>query len=242
MSDTAHDAPLGASITIVCSDCSRNGKTIFAKLAADLLALRHGAPPIIFDTAAPDGSIVRHFPATTRIIDLAKTTEQVALFDGILSAEPGHFLIDLAAHHFKQFFDIYTDIGFEQGALEAGIDVTVFYLIDRSVASVEAAVSLRKRISDTRFVPVRNSAIGDALDEGRTADHYHSMRFEREILLPELSAEALGLLEHVDFHFDGFVAGHFETLPFELKSELWDFLETLYEQRKSVGDGSTFAV
>jgi len=80
------------------------------------------------------------------------------------------------------------------------------------------------------------------LAEGRTADLYHSMQFEREILLPELSAEALGLLEHVDFHFDGFVAGHFDTLPFELKSELWDFLETLYEQRKSVEDGSTFAV
>jgi len=85
MSDEAHDEPTGASITIVCSDCSRNGKTLFAKLVADLLALRHGAPPIIFDTAAPDGSIIRQFPATTRIIDLTKTPEQLALFDGILS-------------------------------------------------------------------------------------------------------------------------------------------------------------
>ena len=206
------------------------------------MSLRHGDPPTIFDTDHPDGEIIRHFPQTARIVDIEKTTDQVALFDGVLGADSGHFLIDLSSEHMAHFFNVYCDIDFEAGAEDAGIDNTVFYLIDRTVASVENAVSLHNRISRTRFVPVRNRAIGDALDVGRTADLYHSMRFDREILLPELSSETLGMLEHPEFHFDAFVAGRYEHFPFEMKAELWGFLESLYEQRQSVGDGSTFAV
>jgi len=89
---------------------------------------------------------------------------------------------------------------------------------------------------------VRNRAIGDALDQGNMADVYQGMKFDREILLPVLSSESLGMLEHPDFHFDSFVAGRYGELPFEMKTELWEFLESLYEQRKSVDDGSTWAV
>ena len=229
-------------VTIVCSDCPRNGKTLFTKLAVDLLLLRHGETPLIFDTDAPDGDIIRQFPSHTKIIDLSRTAEQVALFDGILNAGQGQFVIDLAAHQFTRFFDIYVDIDFEAGAAELGFDNTVFFLIDRTAESIQAAASLRKRIPNTRFVPVRNQAIGDALDAPGMADLYHKMHCDREIMLPALSSETLGMIEHPDFHFDSFVAGHYGELPFEMKTELWDFLETLYEQRDSVDDGSTFAV
>lgn len=231
-----------SAATIVCSDCPRNGKTLFAKLAADLLKLRMGAVPTIFDTDEPDGSLLTHFPDCGQIVDLAKTTSQVALFDGMLS-EPGtHFLIDLSARHFSRFFSIYRDIGFEDGARETGLDVSIFYLIDRTAASIESAAELAASVPNTRFIPVRNAAIGDALDEGRMADIYHKIRVAKEINLPVLSAEALGMIEHPDFHFDVFVAGNYDHFPFELKAELWGFLESLYEQRDSVDEGSTHPV
>ena len=228
-----------SSATIVCSDCARNGKTLFAKLATDLLVLRNGEPPLIFDTDEPDGSLLYHFPGAGSVINISKTTAQVELFDGMLRQSNGHFMIDLAARHFTKFFEIYRDIGFEEGAEEVGLDVSVFFLIDRTEASVATAAELARSLPKTRFVPVRNAAIGDALFEGATADLYHSIRFAREILLPELSSEALGMLEHPDFHFDAFVAGNYEHFPAELKAELWGFLESLYEQRKSEGAGST---
>ena len=232
----------GASATIVCSDCPRNGKTLFAKLAADLLALRLGHPPHIFDTDEPDGGLIAHFPRHGEVIDLSKTTQQVALFDGMLGQPGGHFLIDLSARHFSKFFNIYRDIGFEQGAEESGLDVSVFFLIDRTEASIEAAAALSASIPGTRFLTVRNSAIGDALGQGQATNIYHQMRIDREILLPQLSPEALGMLEHPDFHFDTFIAGKYEHFPFELKAELWGFLEGLYEQRDSVGSGTTYPV
>ncbi|NKB52458.1 MAG: hypothetical protein GKR97_09575 [Rhizobiaceae bacterium] len=232
----------GASATIICSDCPRNGKTLFAKLAADLLMLRLGHPPHIFDTDEPDGSLISHFRDSGQVIDISKTTAQVALFDGMLARTNEHFLIDLSARHFTRFFDIYRDIDFESGAEEAGLDVTVFYLIDRTEASIEAAAELSASIPKTRFLTVRNSAIGDSLGQGRSSDIYHQMRIDREVLLPQLSAEALGMLEHPDFHFDTFIAGKYEHFPFELKAELWSFLEGLYEQRDSVETGSTYPV
>lgn len=232
----------GASATIVCSDCPRNGKTLFAKLAADLLALRLGHPPIIFDTDEPEGSLINHFPEHGQIIDLSKTTAQVALFDGMLMQPGSHFLIDLADRHFSKFFKIYRDIDYESGAEEVGLDLSVFFLIDRTEASIEAAAELSESLPKTRFLTVRNSAIGDALGQGRASDIYHKMRIDREVLLPQLSAEALGMLEHPDFHFDTFIAGKYEHFPFELKAELWGFLEGLYEQRDSVETGSSYPV
>ena len=215
---------------------------MFAKLAADLLALRLGEPPQIFATDEPDGGLIRHFPHHAQILDLSKTTAQVALFDGMLAQKDTHFLIDLADRHFTRFFKIYTDIGYDAGAEEAGLDMTVFFLIDRTETSIQVAADLSAAIPHTRFLTVRNSAIGDALGEGRAADIYHKMRIDREILLPQLSAEALGMLEHPDFHFDTFIAGKYEHFPFELKAELWSFLEGLYEQRDSVETGSTYPV
>jgi hypothetical protein len=232
----------GASATIVCSDCPRNGKTLFAKLVADLLTLRLGHSPAIIDTDNPDGSLCNHFPDTAQVIDLSKTIAQVNLFDGMLARREPHYVIDLSARHFSRFFTIYKDIDFESGAQQVGLDVSVFFLIDRTQASIREAANLSASIPLTRFLTVRNSAIGDALAESNSADIYHQMRIDRELLLPRLSAEALGMLEHRDFHFDTFISGKYEHFPFELKAELWSFLEGLYEQRDSVETGTTYPV
>ena len=226
----------GSSVTIVTSDCSRNGKTLFAKLVTDLLVLRNGVVPHVFDTDNPDGSLAAHFPDHSRIIDLVRTDQQIALFDGVLAEPGGQFVVDLAARHLKRFFAIYRDIEFEREAVLSHVDVAVYYLIDRTEASVATVAQLASNFPSTQFIPVRNAAIGDALDNPHVADVFRRMKKEREILLPELSAEALGMMEHPDFHFDQFVAGHYDHFPYELKAELWEFLETLYAQRESSGE------
>jgi len=238
-----------SSATIICSDCTRNGKTLFAKLATDLLTLRKGEAPFIFDTDNPDGTLLTHFPGRGKIVNLARTDEHVALFDGMLSPLSelpedlqrggGHFMIDLSTRHLKRFFDIFREIDFQTGANETGLDVSIFFLIDRKENSIANAVELAASLPDTRFVPVRNAAFGNVLEEWHTAEIFQKIAHEREILIPELSGEALGLLEHPEFHFDGFVAGHYEHFSFELKAELWGFLESLYEQRESASDRET---
>lgn len=240
----ASDRPRASgSLTIVCSDCSRNGKTLFAKLAAGLLRLRHGAAPTIFDTDFPEGSLVRHFPENSSLVDLTRTPDQVRLFDGILSSPAGsHFLIDLSARYLRTFGEIVSGIGFQEAAQERAIDAIIYFLIDRKPSSIEAALRLNRQLPSFRFVPVRNEVIGDALEEPQVIDVFNKIRAEREIMLPALTAEALGLLEHPGFQFDPFLAGHYENLSFEMRAELWGFMEALYEQRRSQEDDTYSAL
>ncbi|MEM1040126.1 MAG: hypothetical protein AAGI12_11745 [Pseudomonadota bacterium] len=224
------------SLTIICSDCPRNGKTLFAKLACDLVRLRRGDAPQIFDTDEPDGGLAAHFPDTSTIVDLAKTPQRVGVIDGMLSAKDTAFVIDLADRHYTPFFSMCADIGFVEGAREVGLDVTVFFVVDRTVRSVEALIALNETFRDLRVVPVLNTGIGHGINEPAIAKAFDRQHFERVITLPDLSADALGMMEHVDFHFDAFVAGRYEHFPFELRAELWDFLETLYAQRDQAED------
>ncbi len=214
---------------------------MFAKLASDLLTLRNGEVPYIFDTDNPDGSLLNHFAGAGKIVDIKKVAEQVAIFDTLLRPQPKgqasqHFVIDLMARHQNQFFEIYHDISFEEGAADMGLNVSVFYMIDRTEASINRAEKLARSLQLARFIPIRNGAIGDVLDDWHMAKVYQSMRHEREIILPKISPSALAMLEHPEFHFDTFVAGRYDHFPYELKSELWGFLESLYEQRESTDD------
>ncbi|MEM9732006.1 MAG: hypothetical protein AAF903_00810 [Pseudomonadota bacterium] len=233
-----------SSATIICSDQTRNGKTLFAKLVCDLLTLRQGLGPVIFDTDAPDGGLVHHYggaealasrheetslPASG-IVDPAFTPDHVRLFDSLLSGR-GDYVIDLSARHLRRFFEIYEQVDFEAGAAEAELSVSVFYILDRGEKSLVTLLDLARRLSSTRFVPVRNAAFGDALGNPDLAAAYARLAMEREIALPELSGDALAMAGHPDFHFDTFIAGRYEHFPFDLKSELWMLLETLYSQR-----------
>ena len=234
----------GGSLTVVCSDSPRNGKTLFSKLICDLMRLRTGTPPHIFDTDEPDGDIVRHFPGHAEIVDLARTRQQVATFDGVVGAPDRHFHIDLSARHLERFFRIAGDIGLEAGMEEAGSTLRVFYVVDRDVASVDHAADLRARFPACDFAAVRNGAIGDALDDAGALATYRRMRLDREVLLPALSGVALGWLEHPDFHFDDFLTGrHDSAIAYEVRAELWAFLETMYAQREAEDDpGAASAV
>ena len=223
-----------STLTIVCSDASRNGKTLLSKLVADTCYLRYGVHPKIYETG-PRSVLGVHFPAKTRVIDLSHTPDQVLLFDSVLSASSdtppnNHFLVDLSSDSLPRFFDLFFDIDFASGASEAGVSVYVLFIVDRVISSIECAVRLRSLLSDTKFVPVRNTAIGDALDAPGGSDLYSELG-EHEILLPELSGEALGYLEHPEFHFDSFLAGRYDNLSFFVGSELTGFLEAVYEQR-----------
>ena len=237
----------GGSLTVVCSDSARNGKTLFAKLLADLMRLRTGVVPHLFDTDEPDGDLIHHYGGLAggagQIVDLARTRQQVALFDSVIGEPSRHFLLDLSARHRGRFFRIAHDIAFEDGVEEAGTMLRIFYVLDRDQASVDHAAELRTRFPRADFTTVRNGAIGDCLDDVQALATYQAMRLEREVLLPALSGVALGWLEEPSFHFDDFLAGRYDTtIDFDTRAELWGFLETMYAQRGPEDDAGAAPV
>ena len=186
----------------------------------------------VFDTDFPDGGLAGYFPASSRIIDFARTGDQVLVFDTMVD-EPDHdYVIDLQDNLLKPFFKVYSDIAFAEGAAEAGIAVSVYFMLDRTLTSVRAAAEVSRLAAGASFVPVRNEAIGNILAIPEGARLYEGIRKNREIMLPRLSVDALNLIDDPQFSFSGFVARNGEGYPLELKIELFQFLETIYNQRR----------
>ena len=98
-------------MTVVCSDESRNGKTLTARLLTDHLLLT-GRDPHVFDCDDPRGHINRFFPARSTLIDIVRTPGQIRLFDTVL-ANPGRdYVVDLPANALDGFFTVVDDLDF----------------------------------------------------------------------------------------------------------------------------------
>ncbi|MEM6463433.1 MAG: hypothetical protein AAF724_16115 [Pseudomonadota bacterium] len=216
---------------IICSDEARNGKTIFARLYAELLRLGADHLPRIIDTDHPDGTIVRYFPNTCDIIDLSRTDGQIRLFDTIIENPHLDHVIDLEAHHLKRFFSIFEDIDYDRAASLAGMGVAVFFFLDRTLASIQAAIALRKRLTSSQFVLVRNDAIGVYRPPAYGERELFRIDMDRQIRLPSLPTDLLDFVEDPEFNLSDFILQRPHNLPDWLSDELWTILEAIYEQQ-----------
>jgi hypothetical protein len=88
-------------VIVVCSDRTRTGKSLLARLFVDYLLLAW-RDPFLFDTAAAPGDAVRFFPERAMLVDLSRTSGQMALFDTILNSAPRDIVIDLSTAHFER--------------------------------------------------------------------------------------------------------------------------------------------
>lgn len=178
-----------------------------------------------------------YFPQNSQIIDLAKTGGQVELFDTIMAEPQYDYLIDMQAERLAGFMKLYSDIGFEEAAQSAHISVSFFFILDRTLNSVSAALRLQRQLKSARFIPIRNEALGNILTMPQAARIYGEIRKTREIILPRLSIEALNFMDRPEFTFAGFIAKNGAGVPTELRIELWSFLEAVYNQRQISDDG-----
>lgn len=151
-------------------------------------------------------------------------------------------IVDLQSELLERFFDIFHDIAFDEGAQAAGIGVAVFFVVDRSTSSIAAAEQVRAKLRCSEFVLVRNEAIGNLLHVPSAARSYMRIDKDRDLVLPKLSAAALRYIEAPGFTFADFIAKRSEDAPVEVRYELWDFLETIYNQREAGGSGTTLLI
>jgi hypothetical protein len=230
---------IGSHIYIICSDQARNGKTLFARLYADCLALSGTDRLHIFDTDFPGGDLARYFPDNSDILDISKTDGQVRLFDTMINNPQINYVVDLQSSLLSRFFKIFSDIGFDEGAAEAGIGVVVFFVVDRSMSSIHAADHIRSKLTCSEFVLVRNDSIGNLLHIPSAAREYSEIQKDRDLVLPKFSEAARNFIEQPQFSFADFIAGHYSSAPLEIRHELWSFLEKIYNQREPGGSGVT---
>ncbi len=236
---------MGSVVHIVCSDTARTGKTLLARVFADLSSLRREDNPVIFDTDTTGNGIVTYFPKKTRMIDLSKVADQVTLFDTMMEAHEKRvasgdqigdaarvpdFVVDVATSDLTRFFDMYRDIGFEKGAEEAHLDVRIYYMISWTLKSLQRTEQIRNRVKNSRFFAVRNMAVEafPFTPQPHEADLVPEINIS--LFLNALSTSVFGMINEKNFSFAQFISGEYKSLLRPEKAEIWDFLEEIHNR------------
>ncbi len=216
-----------ARIYIVCSNQTRNGKTMLARLYADYLTTIKRSFTI-FDADSPYGGISRWFPVEAEIVDLSNTQHQMKLFDTIFASPGQDYIIDLPARHLARFYKLISDIRFVDEAFAVGLECVTMFIVDRTAESVTAAHELLNTWQPELFVLVRNEAVGNVLENVRVAADYRAMDAGAEIVLPALTTDAVEYVEHESFSFRNFLRKGGSHIPPEERGEIADFIEQTF--------------
>ena len=148
----------------MCSDQTRNGKTLFARLLADFLLVQ-GGKPFVIDLDAPTGGICDYFPEISEVFDVASVPGQMELFDWILGTPGRDYVLDVPARYLDKLFTVMDDINFLEGAGAQGFEINVFYLVEGSVKSLTTAQMMHDNFTVDRFFVVRHEAMDEDLKD-----------------------------------------------------------------------------
>ncbi len=217
------------ALHIICSDRTRNGKTLLARLLTDWLLLG-GGDPFVIDLDAPDAPLAVRYPERSLVADFSRVTGRVAVFDTIMKAADGTFVLDLPARDLDDFLSEAEKIGFLDAAREAGLEVVFLFMIDRSRRSVLKARGVAQAVSPSLLHPARNTYVGDLLDDDEVAELYLDLFVTGEIVLPKLSDGSMATVEDAGFSFRDFMEERIEAPSSLQQFELLDFVNTVFDQ------------
>jgi hypothetical protein len=205
----------GLTIYITASDQNRNGKTLLARLITDYLLL-DGKDPFIIDTDSPDGPLRQFFPGRTVLAEFERMQGQMRLFDTILASPGRDYVVDLPQRHMHDFFKAVHELKFFAEAKAAGFRIIVFFVVDRTLASLKAAKTTFEEPGIDLFVPVKNENIGSLWPPEEGA-----------LVLPALPRDVAIAIADRRFSLRNFVLGDDQGLEGADKLALNQFLFTV---------------
>lgn len=219
-------------MTVVCSDESRNGKTLTARLLTDHLLLT-GRDPHVFDCDDPRGHINRFFPSRSTLIDIDRTPGQIRLFDTVLANPRRDYVVDLPANALDTFFTVVDDLDFINAAHDAGLEMVIAFVLDKSLTSLMTARDLHGAFSTELFYLVRNGFIGNPLVTRQAREVFEEIEPDAELFIPLVDREALAVAEEPPFSFSRFLSEGYTGLSPMVRLRLRSFLSDVMGQLQS---------
>lgn len=206
--------PAPPTIFIICSDRTRNGKTLLARVLVDHLLIEE-RDPFCFDLSAPEGMLRAYFPGRTALVDPADETSRARMFDIMLQRSGRDYVIDVPGAQLARFCEAAGDMGFAAAARDKGYRVCVLYVVDREQASLKTAVAVEEMLEPDLLVPVVNRFVGTALPEGVPGP---------VIALDKIDPELHTVVSNRRFSLRSFLLGDDTAVPARLRAHLKTFL------------------
>lgn len=224
-----------AKYSIICSDQPRNGKTLVARLVADyqLLCQRETE---VFDLASDPRGLTIYFPVRGRRIDLTRTADQMALLDRALSSPPHDCVVYLPPHLNGEFFKYLRQFDFSAAARAHGIEIVIYYVVDKASGSLSAAETVRIANPGDRFIIVWNEAFMPSVREGFATGLLNTLKKDGQLILPRLAPNLLKPVEDPGFSFSNFVVSDEPRLPPAMADQLKEFLADIFRQLDAIED------
>lgn len=219
------------TIYIVCSDRHRNGKTLLARVLVDYLLLEN-RDPFVIDANFPEGTLRAAFPGRTALVDFAQIQGQMKLFDTIMGSLGRDYVIDIPAPQFENFFEVFRQVDFKDEAIKAGFQIVVLFIVDKDLASLNAADDLLVAIAPATLIHVRNMHVGSAL-----VGHGNSLTID----IPILDREVMNLIEDRRFSLRSFILGEESNLPAHFTRKLQVFLLAVITGLRDIEPAMTLA-
>ncbi len=213
-------------IYIVCSDQTRNGKTLFARILTDFLVLQDGSPFVI-DLDAPGGGICEYYPETSEVFDIQSVPGQMEMFDWMLATPGRDYVLDVPARFLDKLFTVMDDINFLEGAGAQGFEINIFYLVEGSTKSLTTARMMHDNFTVDRFFVVRHDTMDEELKDFKKLSIFNELIGQGQIVLPQLDSDVLEEIERETFSFSEFIAGEEGDMDAKTQFKLASFLEVI---------------
>jgi hypothetical protein len=216
-------------VSIVCSQRARTGKTLFARVLTEYLR-QMGGDPGVFDTDVPGGTIMRYLPVESELVDIESIKGQMALFDSMLAYPGNNYVIDLSHHYTEGFFDLLDSVNFVEEAGDVGLDVVVFYICDRAMASMDTAQRIIRQFPNITFVLVHNEAVGSFFDENPGMALPASLTRQRQLNIPALDQVVVPIIESPDFSMERFITDEPRSMSIVARAAIRQWINRLIQQ------------
>jgi hypothetical protein len=224
-------------VIVICSDRTRTGKSLLARLFVDYLLLAW-RDPFLFDTAPPPGDACRFFPERSMLVDLSRTRGQMALFDTILASPPRDFVIDLSTAQLTRFFDIIAEIPFLDELETRGYALGIVHISDTDARPAELERLAGALPVDTVTLVLNEGLTPPALAR-RAGDERPLPAMVADVsrfVLPALDADVAHEAAAPPFSFAGVVEGWMRRFDDQTLLRLLTFLNRVVPSIRSVVD------
>jgi hypothetical protein len=220
-----------APLYVVCSPCRCVGKTLVARLIAELHLLDE-RPVAAFDLADEGPQLADYLPEHTTVADIGDTLGQMAFFDRLIDEGDGAKVIDVSHRAFKTFFDVVQAIGFFEEARRRAIAPLILYVVDQDPKAVQAYSRLRRSCTAASLLPVRNQAEASELPDYVRSPNRWIAPASLDIALIGFSLRAL--IDRPAFSFADYWRAASTDLSEATDDELMDWTESVFLQLRAV--------